>query len=118
MSKKSPLKRGDIVLVSFPFTDLSSLKVRPALIISNDPQQNDIILAFISSVTDNPQTFDIVLKNLDPDFLTTGLKKTSVFKMDKILTVASILIIRRLGCINPSFQIKIDSALKSALSLS
>lgn len=45
-----PLRRGDIVLVPFPFTDLSGHKVRPAVIVSPDPVGVDILLAFISSV--------------------------------------------------------------------
>ncbi len=44
------LQRGDIVLVPFPFTDLSGQKLRPAVIISPDPVGEDILLAFISSV--------------------------------------------------------------------
>lgn len=118
MSRHSILKRGDIVLVSFPFTDLSSVKVRPAVIISRDPQLDDVIIAFISSVTENPRASEILLENKNPDFITTGLKKTSVFKMDKLLTIASILIIRKLGCIFSSFQNRLDQALKTALNLS
>ena len=45
---------GDVVLVNFPFTDLSSAKKRPALIISarwfNEQPEGDCILAAITSV--------------------------------------------------------------------
>ncbi len=44
------LKRGDIVLVPFPFTDLSSQKVRPAVVLTPAPESSDILIAFISSV--------------------------------------------------------------------
>ena len=45
-----PLKRGDIVLVPFPFTDLTAEKLRPAVIVSSDPQELDVVIAFISSI--------------------------------------------------------------------
>lgn len=46
--KLSPaLHRGDIVLVPFPFTDLTGEKVRPAVIVSPDPVGEDIVLAFL-----------------------------------------------------------------------
>ena len=118
-SKIKALRRRDIVLVSFPFTDLSSAKVRPAVIITVDPQQDDVVIAFISSVTTAPLgTFDFALFDQDPDFSLTGLKKASVFKMNKLLTISSILILRRLGHTSPSLQIKLDALLKKALGLS
>ncbi len=44
------MKKGTIVLVKFPFTDLSSAKRRPALVISDQGKtKNDVIVAFISS---------------------------------------------------------------------
>ena len=46
---KRPLNRGDIILVPFPFTDLSSHKVRPAIVLSPKPEAADVIIAFISS---------------------------------------------------------------------
>ena len=111
-------RQGDVVLIPFPFTDLSSTKVRPAILVSVDPQHNDVVVAFISSVTANLHTHDVLLKDKDHDFTATGLKKTSVFKMDKLLTIASILILRRLGHVNPSLQRQLDNALKTALGLS
>ena len=52
MASTTRYKRGDIVLVSFPFTDLSSSKRRPALVVSPDTfneRMQDLVLAAITS---------------------------------------------------------------------
>ena len=51
-------RQGDIVLVSFPFTDLTSSKRRPALVLSPDSLNTageDLVLAAVTShITDDP----------------------------------------------------------------
>jgi mRNA interferase MazF len=68
-----------VVLVPFPFDDLSSSKVRPAVCLT-DPvgPHNHIILAFITSrITDSPLETDLVIDSGDPDFASTGLRVAS-----------------------------------------
>ena len=111
------LKRGDIVLVPFPFTDLSREKVRPAVVISakNDV---DISVAFISSVIpEEPTEADFVLLESHPDFSSTGLKRSSIFKMDKVLSLERSIILRRLGKVPPSIQKELDIKLKIAFGI-
>ena len=84
------MKRSTIVLTPFPFTDLQGNKVRPAIIISSDKRKgDDVIIAFISSVFDSNrlQETDFVLRKEEEGFVETGLKVTSVFKMDKLATI-------------------------------
>ncbi|MBU0693121.1 MAG: type II toxin-antitoxin system PemK/MazF family toxin [Candidatus Omnitrophica bacterium] len=121
MEKKSnpiALKRGDIILIPFPFTDLTSSKVRPAVIISSNPQKNDIIIAFISSIVSKPiGNADFLLTSSHPEFSPTGLKRDSIFKMDKLLTIHNALILRYLGRVNFEIQKELDELLKKALGL-
>ncbi|MBK8382509.1 MAG: type II toxin-antitoxin system PemK/MazF family toxin [Ignavibacteria bacterium] len=84
------MKRGTIILTPFPFTDLSKNKVRPALIVSsNNRKDNDVIIAFISSVVepDNLSQTDILLDSKDIIFKETGLKTTSVIRTEKLATI-------------------------------
>ncbi len=80
------MKRGTIVLTKFPFTDLNSSKRRPALIISKvSNEKPDVIVAFISLVIPGRLSeTDFVLDTNHKDFPGTGLRKKSVFKMDKL----------------------------------
>lgn len=116
---KSVLKRGDVVLVPFPFTDLTSEKLRPAVIISVDPQGIDVIIAFISSVVSPKELSetDYVLRHDDAHFVRTGLKKTSTFRMRKLLTIERSRIIRRLGAVSPAVQKELDIRLGQAVGL-
>jgi mRNA interferase MazF len=114
-----PLKRGDIVLVPFPFTDLTAEKLRPAVIVSPDPQELDVVIAFISSIVpsgDLAET-DFLLSPDHPDFSKTGLKKASVFKLKKLLTIERTRLIRRLGRVSPAIQEELDRRLRNALGL-
>lgn len=121
-SKPKPeaaLRRGDVVLVPFPFTDLTTEKLRPAIIISVDPQKTDVVIAFVSSVV-SPERLsetDYLLNQDNPDFARTGLKKGSTFKMRKLLTIERSKIIRRLGRVSPATQKELDIRLTRAVGL-
>ena len=112
------LARGDIVLVPFPFTDLTARKVRPGVIVSPDPQDVDVVVVFISSVSLPALALtDWVLPSSHPDFVLTGLKTTSVFRMGKLLTLHRSLILRKLGRVSPPIQRELDAKLRHAVGL-
>lgn len=95
-------KFGRLVLIPFPFTDLTSAKLRPALIVSKTNQQSeDIMVAFITTkASKNLQRTHFFLKNTDPYFEQTGLKVSSFFRFDKIATINKKLILGELGTVH------------------
>ena len=100
MPSTTGYSRGDIVLVSFPFTDLSSSKRRPALVISPDgfnDQGQDVVLLAITSQTSASSA--IALR--PDDFIDGELPKDSFVKVAKIFTMHSTLILKRLGALRP-----------------
>ncbi len=92
--------KAKVVLVRFPFTDLSGTKLRPALVVHED--EHDVIVVFISSklppVTD---TTDLLLREDNPAFAATGLKTASVIKFDKVATLSKSLVMGEIGEILP-----------------
>ncbi|RLI53599.1 MAG: type II toxin-antitoxin system PemK/MazF family toxin, partial [Candidatus Thorarchaeota archaeon] len=70
------MTKGKVVLVPFPFDDLSAAKVRPAVCLT-DPvgPHRHVVLAFItSSIPSDLMETDIVLDASRPDFGDTGLR--------------------------------------------
>ena len=80
MPSTTPFKRGDIVLVPFPFTDLSSSKRRPALIISpdsfNSANKDVVLVAITSQISSDPNA--IILE--EQDFIDGKLPKVSTME--------------------------------------
>lgn len=109
------LRRDDVVLVSFPFTDLSGQKLRPALIVGR-PLGDDVLLAFITSRGGEavPKA-EHVIAHGDPDFAATGLKVGSRVRLNKIATLHRALVRRRLGRIGRRSRRGVDDALRYVL---
>jgi len=85
--------KGDVVIVPFPFSDLSNIKRRPALVIAT-PTGEDLILAQITSKQHNDQ-YAIPLNN--QDFKTGGLPVPSNIRPTKIMTIEKNIIQAKAG---------------------
>jgi len=112
LSNRLSLMRGDLVLVQFPFTDLSAQKLRPALIVGRITG-DDVIVAFISSriSTSDPKAEHVLDPN-DTEFRATGVKGRSLVRLNKIATLHRGLIRRRLGQIGPATHRAVALALR------
>lgn len=113
------MKKGAIVLTTFPFTDFSSVKRRPAIIISFENEgKKDVIIAFISSVVQTNLTpTDLLLSEDESNFMETGLHKTSVIKFDKIMTIEKDLLTGEIGKLPAKLLPEMDKKLKMVFGL-
>jgi mRNA interferase MazF len=112
MASHSMIK-GKVVLIPFPFDNLSTTKVRPAVCITNSIEKyNHIILALITSQipTDLLET-DIVLDTSQPDFAASGLHKPSTIRLAHLMTVRKSLVRRELGALSSATQDQIAEKL-------
>jgi len=118
---QSVVKRGSVVLVRYPFTDLSATKVRPAVVVTPDsliPWLEDVLCLFISSVVpDQLPPTDFVLEPGHPSFQKTGLRFRSVFRSHKLALLHRDLVMRILGDLDNELMAEIDSRLQLALGL-
>ncbi|UIE39772.1 type II toxin-antitoxin system PemK/MazF family toxin [Leptodesmis sichuanensis] len=113
-----PLAKGDIVLVPFPFTDLSQTKLRPAVVLWVDSQGQDITLCFISSQNLKDATPDeVILTPDESEFAQTGLKVASKIRVARIVTLERRLLQRRLGKLGQQHLQRLNEALKLAFQL-
>ena len=85
------MNKGEIILITFPFTDLSGSKLRPALVLAADKE--DITVAFITTNLQQVNNTDMFLDKSSIN----GLKKDSLVKMNKIATLDHSLAMGKVG---------------------
>ncbi len=109
-------RRGDVVLIPFPFTDLSATKTRPAVVVSSavyHSVRSEMLLAYISSqVTKADPMLDHVLM----DWALAGLPRPS-FVRPKLAAVEPSLIVHQVGKLSASDMFELDRRLWLALGL-
>ena len=91
---EKPLK-GDVVVVPFPFSDLSNAKRRPALVAAS-LNGDDVILCQITSRARN-DACSVSVSN--EDFSSGGLPADSVIRPNRIFTADSRIIVRKAGSV-------------------
>src|SRR3989344_4862952 len=101
-------KQCTIVLVSFPFTDLSAAKVRPAVVLSVKPTGSDVILAFISSKRKQGE-YDI---GITPSTL-NGLKAPSIIVCSKLATLEKAILLGEIGFVEKGVMAHVKSKLRA-----
>ncbi len=113
------MTRHKVVLVPFPFDDLSSVKVRPVVCLT-DPigPHRHVVLAFITSrVSSNPLATSLVIDSSDADFMLTGLRVSSTLQLHRLMTATTTLIRRELGTLSPAMQSRVDDRLQMLFGL-
>jgi mRNA interferase MazF len=90
---------GQVVVVPFPFTDLSSTKVRPALVLASLSRGDLILCQITSQAGGHPEAVPV----LGADFeLGGGLQRASFALPHRLVTANEICVRRAVGKVNPA----------------
>ncbi len=103
--------KGDLVLVPFPFTDLTGNKFRPALVLISS--KTEVTVVFITTQLKWEEESDLLIKPSSHN----GLKKESLIRLSKIATLDQNLILGRLGSLGIQDISKVNQKLKKLLEL-
>jgi mRNA interferase MazF len=119
MTQPKPIyKRGEVILVLFPHSNLSTAKTRPALVVQADNLQTglpQLIVAMITSKlfrANHSSRVSIFIST--PEGQQSGLLSDSVVMTDNLATISESEIDRKVGTLP---MVKIDAALRHTLNL-
>ena len=103
MTSSSGLLVGDIVLIPFPYTDLSANKRRPALLVTQPDRDGDFIAAAVTSRAGHDASLP-----LDSQHLVKGkMAVPSWIRADKLFTFHTRVVVKSIGRAHP--QVVVDT---------
>ena len=115
----NPVRRGDIVLVPFPNSDLRTVKIRPALVVQSDDIDSDLSQVLLVMNSSNLRRIGrktrYVIEIDTESGVASGLLVDSVVMTDNFATVLRSRIIRILRSLNSMMEV--DNALRHSLNL-
>ena len=91
------LAAGAVVLVPFPFSDLSLSKLRPAVVLA-DAGRGDLVLC---QVTSNSYSDPLAVELSPSSFSGGSLQRTSYARPGKLFTASGTLVVRQVGTLTP-----------------
>jgi len=104
--------KPDIILVRYPFSDLSSSKVRPAVVVSTPHSSQDILITPLTSKTGSLLVGEFVLS----EWATVGLNVATAVKRG-VYTVQENLVIKVIGKLTSVDAEQLEQSLRGWLGL-
>jgi mRNA interferase MazF len=109
-------EQGDIVLVPVPFTDLSSQKRRPVIVISNDAYNRTAADIVVVAMTSNPAVSPFSLPIASVDLVEGTLNRPGMVRVDKVYTLAQSIVVKKFGKVLPQFIRQIRQLLEALIA--
>ncbi len=106
--------QGDIILLPYPYTDLSNTKKRPAVIISKNAinGQNYIVAKITSVIRSDKFSFTITSLDIDRE-----LKYESEVRTNEVFTVNQSIIITKFATFKKGTLIRLTDLIKSNITV-
>jgi len=116
------INRGDVILAFVDNVGTSGGKVRPALIVQSDRNNNrlneTIIVAITSNTFRTQEPHQLLIDISTPDGAASGLLHNSAVRCERLHTIPQADIRRTIGRLSPTQMREIDTCLKSSLGIS
>ena len=116
-----PVQRGDVVLCRLPMpsTELARFKLRPAVVVSKNPNNQRLDDVIVAPCTSN------ILRSREPtqyliigdQIAVTGIRVPSVVRCEALMTIPKTMIVRPLGHLPDSAMRDLEGCLRNALGL-
>jgi mRNA interferase MazF len=115
------MNRGDVVVVPFPFQDKPGEKIRPALVVQSDVENqrlaNTILAMITGNLDDAGQPTTVLVDPGAPNGVGSGLAGPSLIKCYNLATIRQRRVIQVIGHLSDAIMQQIDHALKATLEL-
>jgi mRNA interferase MazF len=109
--------QGEIVLIPIPFTDLSSQKHRPVIVISNNIYNHKTLDIVVVAMTSAPAIVDFSFTINSSDLDVGKLNRPGNVRVDKIFTLSQSIVIKTFGRVNSTVLNQIRNKLQELISV-
>ena len=115
------MRRGDVVLLDYPFDDASGSKVRPALIVQADQWNVKVNSTIVALITRNlarvHEPSQLLIDISTPEGRQTGLRANSAVVCTSLFTINQKHILHTIGSMPDVLMQRVDACLKASLAL-
>ncbi len=109
-------KQGEIVLIPIPFTDLSSQKRRPVIVVSNSAYNRRNADIVVVAMTSNPAPVDYSFIITSSDLERGQLNRPGKVRVDKIYTLSQSIVVKTFGRVNSNVLEQIRTLLQGLVA--
>jgi mRNA interferase MazF len=115
-------RRGDVVIVAFPYVDGGRGKNRPALVVQGDRNNQRLLNTIVAMITGNvrlasTEPTQLLIDPATPEGQASGLSHPSVVKCENLFTVRQQDILRTLGSLPASMMNRVNDCLRATFEL-